>query len=108
VQRFGQGLADKLLSYYGDAAAHSVVTAGVRERAIVLGQERPGSFGGEMRRSLMQFKMWPLAAMNQVIGREIHMSLSKGEAAWNLGILSALAMAALRRWPVHRVSEGQP
>ncbi len=62
-QRFAQGLADKLYAYYGDAAAHAVVTPGVRERAMVLGKDRPGSFGGELRRFMVQFKMWPLAAI---------------------------------------------
>lgn len=109
VDRFRQGLSDKLLSYYGDAAAHSVVTAGVRERAAVLGAERPGSFGGELRRFVMQFKMWPLAAMNQIIGREIHMSLSKGEAAWNLGTLAALSMAGgYLRMAVNDAALGHP
>jgi hypothetical protein len=109
VQQFTQSLADKLYAYYGDAAKHSVVTAGIRERAMVLGQDNPGTFGGEMRRFLLQFKMWPLAAMNQVIGREIYLSLSKGEAAWNLGILMALSTAAgYMRMSVNDLALGHP
>lgn len=109
VDHFAQSLSDKLYSYYGDAAAHAVVTPGVRERALVLGPERPGTFGGELRRFLVQFKMWPLAAMNQVIGREIYTSLSRSEAAWNLGILAALSMAGgYLRMVVSDASSGRP
>lgn len=109
VGRLGQGLADKLYAYYGDAASHAVVTPGVRERAMVLGQDRPGGFGGELRRFMLQFKMWPLAAMHQIIGREIHMSLSKGDAAWNLGILAALSTAGgYLRMAVNDAALGHP
>lgn len=109
VAALGRDLSDKLYAYYGDAAAHSVVTPGVRERAAVLGQDRPGSFGGELRRFLLQFKMWPLAAMNQVIGREIHMSLSKSDAAWSLGTLIAMSTAGgYLRMAVNDVALGHP
>lgn len=109
VQKFQQSLSDKLLGYYGDAAAHSVVTAGVRERAAILGGTRPGTLWGEAGRYLAQFKMWPLAAMNQVIGREIYTSLSKGEATWNLGIMAALSMSAgYVRMSVNDLATGRP
>jgi hypothetical protein len=102
-------LSDKLAAYYGDAAAHAVVTPGIKERAMLLGKERPGSFGGELRRFLVQFKMWPVAAANQILGREIHMSLSKGDAAWGLGTLMALTAAGgYLRMAVNDVALGHP
>lgn len=102
-------LQDKLLSYYGDGAGHSVVTAGVRERAFLLGSTRPGTGWGETARFLTQFKMWPVAAMNQVIGREIYMSLSKSEGAWNLGKLVALGIpAGYLRMTLNDLATGHP
>lgn len=109
VLAFQNTMADRLLSYYDDAAAHGVVTPGVRERALVLGQERPGTAGGEMRRFLLQFKMWPIAAANQLLGREIHMSLSRGQFAWNMGTMIALSAAAgYLRMAVNDVAMGRP
>ena len=109
VQRYQWGLGDKLSSYYSDAAAHGVVTPGVRERAAVLGSTRPGSLGGELLRYLVQFKMWPLAAMNQVIGREIYMATSKGDAAFNIGSLVALTMAGgYLRMAINDAARGNP
>lgn len=109
VQRFQWGLGDKLSSYYSDAAAHGVVTPGVRERAAVLGSTRPGSVGGELLRYLVQFKMWPLAAMNQVISREIFLATSKGDAAFNIGSLLSLTMAGgYLRMAVNDAARGNP
>lgn len=107
--RIDPALSDKLLSYYSDAAAHAVVTAGVRERAFLLRGTRPGTPEGEMLRFLYQFKMWPVAAMNQVIGREIYMSLSKTEAAWNIGKIVALGVpVGYLRMAINDVASGRP
>ncbi len=104
-----QALTDKLLSYYGDGSSHAVVTAGVRERAFLLGSTRPGTGWGEVARFLTQFKMWPLAAMNQVIGREIHMNLSRAQTVWSLGMLVALGVpAGYLRMSVNDVALGHP
>lgn len=109
TEAVSRSLSDKLLSYYSDAAAHAVVTPGVRERAILLGSTRPGSLGGELLRFTTQFKMWPVAAMSQVIGREIFMSLSAKEAAWNLGTLTALSAAfGYLRMTINDVATGRP
>ena len=43
VDGFKASLTDKMLSYYGDASSHAVVTAGVREQALLLGSTRPGT-----------------------------------------------------------------
>lgn len=109
VQHFQWGLADKLSAYYSDAAAHSVVTAGVKERAFILGSSRPGSFTGELLRYLAQFKMWPLAALDQVLGREIYMSTSKGQAAFNIGTMIALSTAGgYMRMAINDAARGHP
>ena len=94
VGDFRQEIADKLLSYYNDAAAHGVVQAGVREKALLLQGTKAGTGAGEMMRFLAQFKMWPVAAMHQILEREIYMSLSKSEAAWNIGKIIALGVPA--------------
>jgi hypothetical protein len=84
-------LFDRLAAYYNDAAAHSTITPGVRERAAVLGTTAPGSPAGEFWRFFMQFKMWPVAAVTQGIGRDIWLNLSNRKMMWNLGAMMALA-----------------
>ena len=109
AQQFVTGLSDKLLSYYGDAADHAVVTPGVKERAMLLGATRPGSAAGELMRYVTQFKMWPTAAMSQMIGREICMSLSKKEMAANLFTMAALSSAfGYMRMSINDMALGHP
>jgi hypothetical protein len=76
VQQFQWELGDRYLMYLNDASEHATVTPGVRERAMVMGSERPGSIGYSVRRFTVQFKLWPLAAMNQILGREIGYTLA--------------------------------
>lgn len=105
----GQALADKLMMYYQDAADHSVVVPGVRERAQLYGRGRPGEPIHQMMQLLMQFKIWPLAAMHQVIGREIHMGLNAGDVAWGLGLTVALStMAGMTRMAINDLAHGRP
>lgn len=109
IEHLRYELSDKLYSYYGDAASHSTVTAGVQQRALIVGKTQPATFSGELVRFIAQFKMWPLAAMTQVIGREIHLSLSRKEMAWNLGIMAAFSMTfGYVRMAVNDVATGRP
>jgi|SRR5215472_4736066 len=94
VERFQWDLGDRYLMYLNDAAEHSTVTPGVRERALAYGESRPGSWGYTLRRFTAQFKMWPIAAWNQIITREIGYNLaSKARIAKNLGWLLAFSTA---------------
>jgi hypothetical protein len=93
VQRKQWDMADRLGMYLDDAADHGAVQSGIRERAMVLGNLRPGDKSYMLWRALAQFKMWPLAAANQILGREIAMSLSGKEMWSNIGALLALGTA---------------
>jgi hypothetical protein len=105
----GQELADKLLMYYQDIADHGRVVPGVRERALLQGAERPGSLGYEIRRMLTQFKIWPVAAMHQVMGREINMSLGGADKAWAIGLTIAMSTAAgYSRMLINDLMRGNP
>jgi len=102
-------LADKLGSYYADAAAHSVVTPGAKERSVITGFGKRGSFSGELARYVGMFKMWPAAAMTQILGREIHMSLSSSERAFNIGALLAFsALGGYMRMTANDLATGRP
>jgi hypothetical protein len=109
VEHLGYELSDKLSSYYGDTAANSVVTPGAKERAMVLQWARRGTLPGEALRFMAQFKMWPVAAMTQLIGREIHLSLNKKDMAWGLGTLAAIStLTGYVRMSVNDVAQGRP
>ncbi len=76
---------------------------------MLLGATRPGSAAGELMRYVTQFKMWPTAAMSQMIGREIYMSLSKKEMAANLFTMAALSAAfGYMRMSINDMALGHP
>lgn len=109
VQKYRWDVADRYLMYLNDAAEHATVTPGVRERAMIFGQNRPGSLGWMIGRMLTQFKMWPIAAWNQVMNREIGYSLSMKQTASNIGWILALSTAGgALRMIVNDYAAGHP
>jgi hypothetical protein len=109
VGNFRQGVADKLLMYFHDIGDHSVVVPGVRERAMYYGGDRPGSMNYEAKHLLLQFKIWPLAAINQVFGREYYMSLSKTDFAKGMGLVIGLStLAGYSRMVINDLATGHP
>ena len=91
-------LAMKLHAYYADAADRSIVTPGIEERAMTLGGMQPGTLHGELFRTAMQFKMWPIAALRQGLFRDIRGSFSPGQSAMsilNLVLGTAVAGTAI-------------
>jgi hypothetical protein len=107
IDRYTQDLSDKLYSYYGESARHSTVSAGVRERAMMLGGTNPGSLGGEALRFMTQFKMWPVAAYDQLLRRDYFLSQGTREYAWNLGMLVGLsAIGGYTRMSINDIAVG--
>ena len=92
IESTRRDMADRLAMLYEDAADHSVVHAGVRERAFLQGRNPPGSLQSELLAGVMQFKTWPIAAMHQVMGREFYQSMSKTGIATGLMTVVGLSM----------------
>ena len=69
---------NKLLRDFGammaDQASEMVLQPGALERAILKQGLRPGTFGGEVARSVTQFKSFTATYINRVIGRELYAS----------------------------------
>jgi hypothetical protein len=102
-------LADSYLMYLNDAAEHATVTAGVRERAMAYQSSRPGDPFYVMARFIYQFKMWPIAAVHQILSRELFASLSKSQKAINIGWLLALStMGGALRMMTKDAASGRP
>jgi hypothetical protein len=109
VRKFQYELGDKLGMYLNDAADHAVVRPGSREQGIVLGAAQPGTAEYFMRRAVGQFKMWPLAATTQILGRDIARSLSTKEMLSNIGIMVALStVGGALRMAVNDAAVGRP
>jgi hypothetical protein len=98
-------LADNYAAFIAHAGKTATVAAGARERAWVA-----GAIGtSPMAKMMMQFKMWPLAVVNQVHGRELYSSLSSTQKAANIGWLLAFSAAGgMFRMAVRDATNGMP
>ena len=93
-ERARQQLGLKLHALYQDIADRSIITPGVRDRALLLGGTRPGTVAGELLRFIGQFKTWGVSQVRQGLGRELYGG--QGIAGAASGVFqSAVAMAAI-------------
>lgn len=65
-------LSDLLLEMVQTETRYAVPDAGLRARAITTGDARPGTWGGELWRSMMQFKAFPVSILFTHITRAVH------------------------------------
>lgn len=93
VEAAREALAMKVHGWLHDAAERSVVTPGIEDRALILGSSQPGTLGGEFWRFVSQFKMWPIAAIRQQLGRELYGT--PGDAMGKVGGVMNLMVGSL-------------
>jgi hypothetical protein len=90
--------ATRLLEFVQTEARLAVPEPGAAERALMIGQTRPGTFHGELVRSAMQFKSFPVTVMLMHIGRGLAQESPAGKAAYlasfaiGTTLMGALAM----------------
>lgn len=70
--RVKRELADQLRGYFADRAEFAVVTPDARTRAMMRRGTRPGTVAGEFLRFIGQFKSFPFAVIQKVMGREVY------------------------------------
>lgn len=71
ISNVREDLAGALRSFYIDRAHHAVIEPDARSRWWILRGTRPGTVPGEMLRFFAQFKGFPTAMVQKVIGREL-------------------------------------
>ncbi len=80
-----EGLATRLQAIIDEQTGYAVPVASLEARALVVGEARPGTIGGEMLNSFMQFKSYPLTLMLQHIRRAQAQETRWGGARYFLG-----------------------
>ena len=72
IKRLRREIADSLRAYYVDRAEYAVPIPDARVRATMQRGTRPGTVEGEILRFIGQFKSFPVAVIQKVMGREIY------------------------------------
>lgn len=81
--------------YYADEASYSVVETDAASRRVATAGYRPGTLAGEVMRYVMQFKGFPIAFSQRILGRAIlNAPTGRGGQAAHLGTLLAGLTAA--------------
>ena len=79
-----QGRSDlsmQVRRFLADEVSQGIIEVDARARRTTTWGSRPGSLAGEAMRFLMQFKGWPIAFTQRVLGRQI---LARRAGSWNL------------------------
>jgi hypothetical protein len=95
VKQYQWEAADSYMMYLNDIADGMTVTPGIKEREIasrILPNHGPGEWGWVVRRAIAQFKMWPLAAIHQILIKNYYHSLSRPEMLGNFGFIIGLTL----------------
>lgn len=82
VAKARDALEDKFRGYFVDRIDHAVINPDARTMAFLKQGTRPGTVEGEFFRLLMQFKAFPTAVVQKMVGREIY---GRGAGGWKTG-----------------------
>lgn len=83
-----------LRRFYSDEINFGVIETDAKSRRFALRGTRAGTVTGEILRSIMQFKGWPIAYSQRVLGRAIYGQQSRTVQALHIGHLIAGASIA--------------
>lgn len=71
VDNLREELASQLRQYVSDRVDYAVINPDAKSRAFMLGGDQPGTFAGELRRLIFQFKAFPISVVQRTLGREV-------------------------------------
>lgn len=90
VDQYKEELAQTISGMYANESRRALNLVSARSAAKTVGQFQKGSIPGELMRTIMQFKQWPVELMFNTMGREIYGNLNKTSAA--MGVFHFAAM----------------
>ena len=109
VKAWKQDFADRLGMFYQDMSDMSTVTAGVREQSLMRGTSQPGDLMGDLGQLILMFKSWPIAAVHQMILRDIYQSLDRRDLVGGIfGIAAASMIGGYGRMWIRAYADGKP
>lgn len=86
-------LRNKLQGYISDETSYSIIEGDAFSRRISTGSYRPGTLAGEAMRYVMQFKGFPIAYTNRVLGRAL--IGGEGKTKWDRAMKNSPHLSAV-------------
>lgn len=100
-------LATRLLEWAQTEARLALPEVGATERALTLGQTRPGTFVGEFFRSAMQFKSFPVAVMLMHLGRGLNAARQGDYGRYLASFTVAMTAAGALTLQLKQIAQGR-
>jgi len=72
VRQLREEVVSQFRTYFSDRASYAVLEPDAQTRALLLQGTQPGTVQGELLRFIGQFKSFPVAFVQKVIGREVY------------------------------------
>lgn len=94
IKKTKKDLSESLRMYYVDRSQYAVIEPDAKTRAMMLQGTEPGTAQGELYRSIMQFKAFPVAIIQKVWGREIRGRQDKVSSIKGMAEFMAMSMLA--------------
>jgi hypothetical protein len=94
IRKTKKDLSESLRMYYVDRSQYAVIEPDAKTRAIMLQGSQPGTVAGEMWRSIMQFKAFPVSIIQKVWGREARGRRDKWSAVGGMAEILMMSIFA--------------
>ena len=102
-----QDLANKYQHMVQDMVDHSVPVANARGATVISGRTRPGTVVGEVMRSILQFKQFPLTFMFTHMARAVYRKTIKGKLGYALPLLFTTTLFGALTHELKNVTQGK-
>jgi hypothetical protein len=102
-----QDLAYKYQHMIQDLVDHSVPVANARGATVISGRSRPGTVLGELARSILQFKQFPLTFMFTHMMRGVYRKGIKGKMGYILPLIITTTLMGAMTHELKNITKGQ-
>lgn len=99
--------ATRLLEFVQSEGRFAVPEPGAAERALMVGQTRPGTWQGEFLRSALQFKSFPVTIMLMHIGRALNQEGVRGKGAYLASFAIATTLMGALAMQLKAIAQGR-
>lgn len=93
--KVGQDVAARLLGMIQSETDFAITSPGARERALLLGQSKRGTIGGEFRRAIGQYKSFPVTVLTTHLMRGLNDIRKNGVGFGSYIVWNALGMTLM-------------
>lgn len=101
-----QRAATQLMSLVLEEQNMAIIEAGARERSLLYAGTKKGTLGGELTRTVMQFKTFPFAMLTRHWGRGLSMQ-GKGKAGYLAGLFVLSTITGAMAMEIKAIIDGK-